>query len=309
MEGRREQKSRPENPEESPLGVEVAERRPGHDREHERSGQVAGRHRPRQGGLDDGERPLVRAPVFRVGGEAGPERGSRLGIGKMEEDQHYHARRKHAHSVATGERRQRGNGRELGQGREGQHGPHRPRRPGPRCEARAGGAGLGVAGNRTGVGRVRGVGSGPGSARGQGENNNDHEHKDAEGLEVAAPGRLDHKQWRPCKQDEGPGHGAAGPAGHLPQQQTGRQVRERPQYLEGEQRPAGERPRREDHLGEGRVDGGDGGIVDAGMPRGANGFQLRRIRGVQVGVDARQLHVSVPEVAVDVVGQKRNARE
>ena len=310
MEGGREQKPRAENPEESPLGVEVAERRPGHDREHERPGQVAGRHRPRQSSFDDGERPLVRAPVFRIGGEAGPERGSRLGIGKMEEHQHYHARREHAHSVATGERRQDGDGRELGQGRQGQHGPHRPRRPGPRCEARAGGAGVGVAGDGTGVGRGRGVGAGPGRpARGQGEGNHDHEQEDAEGLEVSAPGRLDHQQRRPRKQDEGPGHRAAGPARHLPQQQTGRQVGERPQHLECEHRPAGERARREDHLGEGRVDGGDGGIVDARVPGGANGLQLRRIRRVQVGVDARELHVSVPEVAVDVVGQKRRARE
>ena len=321
MEGRREQKPRPENPEESPLGVEVAERRPSHDREHEHPGQVAGRHRARQRGFDDGERPLVRAPVFRIGGEAGPERGSRPGIGKMEEDQHNHARREHAHPVAADERRQRGDGRELGERREGEHGPDRPRRPWLRSRACVGRTGLAVAGRRivagrrmvagngTGVGHVRGVGGGPGPARRQGEKDQDHEQKDAEGLEMSAPGGLDHQQWRPRKQDEGPGHGAAGPAGHLNQQQTGRQVGERPQHLECQQRPAEERARREDHLGEGRVDGGDGGIVDARVPGGANGFQCRRVRRVQVGVDARQLHVPVPEVAVDVVGQKRNAGE
>ena len=292
MECRRQQQPGSEDPEEGPLRVEVPECRPCHDREHEHPGQVAGRHRSRHHGFDDGKGPLVGAPMFRVGCEPGPEGGPRLGIGEMEEDQDHGARRRHAHPVTADERRKRDDGRELGEGRQGKHGTHRP----------------GVGGGRRPT-RVRRVGGRCGPARGQGEENQDHEQEDADGLEVAAPGRLDHQQRRPGEEHEGPGNGAPGPAGYLCQQQAGGQVGERPQYLEREQRPAGKRARREHHLREGRVDGGDGRIVDARVPGGANRFEFRRVRGVQVGVDARQLHMSVPEVAVDVVGQKRNAGE
>ena len=261
--------------------------------------------------------------MFRIGCEPGPEGGSRFEIGEMEEDQDHGTRRRQAHPVTADERRKRDDGRELGEGREGQHRAHRPGRPRPRCEPCAGGNGISVAGNGTGlggtgigvagdgigVGLVRGAAGGPGTARGQGEENQDHEQEDADGLEVAAPGRLDHQQRRPGEEHEGPGNRAPGPAGYLCQQQAGGQVGERPQYLEREQRPAGERARREHHLREGRVDGGDGRIVDARVPGGANRFEFGRVGGVQVGVDARQLHMSVPEVAVDVVGQKRNAGE
>lgn len=280
MEGRRQQQPGSEDPEESPLRVEVPECRPGHDREHEHPGQVAGRARSRHNGFDDGKGPLVGAPVLRVGGEPGPEGRSRFEIGEMEEDQDHGTRRRQAHPVAADERRKRDDGRELGEGRQGQHRTHRP-----------------------------GVGGGPGTARGQGEEHQNHEQEDADGLEVAAPGRLDHQQRRPGKEHEGPGNGAPGPVGYLCEQQAGGQVGERPQHLEREYRPAGERARREHQLREGRVDGGDGRIVDARVPGGANRFEFGRIRGVQVGVDARHLHVSVPEVAVDVVGQKRNAGE
>ncbi len=308
MEGRRQQQPGSEDPEESPLRVEVPECRPGHDREHEHPGQVAGRPRSRQNGFDDGKGSLVGAPVFRIGGETGPEGGSRFGIGEMEEDEDHRTHRRQARPVTAGERRQRDDGRKLGERREGQHRTHRPGRPGPRFGTCAGGTGIGVAGSARGIGRVRG-GGGAGPARGQGEKDQDDHQEDAEGLEVTAPGRLDHQQRRPGEEHEGPGNGAPGPAGYLCEQQTGGQVGQRPQYLEREQRPAGERTRREHHLREGRVDGGDGRIVDARVPGGANRFEFRRIRGVQVGVDARQLHVSVPEIAIDVVGQKRYAGE
>ena len=280
MEGRRQQQPGSEDPEESPLRVEVPECRPACDCEHEHAGQVAGRARSRHNGFDDGKGPLVGAPVLRIGCETGPKGGSRFEIGEMEEDQDHGTRRRQAHPVAADERRKRDDGRELGEGRQGKHRTHRP-----------------------------GVGSGSGAARWQGEEDQDHEQEDADGLEVTAPGRLDHQQRRPGEEHEGPGNGASGPAGYLCQQQAGGQVGERPQYLEREQRPAGERARREHHLREGRVDGGDGRIVDARVPGGANRFEFGRVRGVQVGVDARQLHMSVPEVAVDVVGQKRNAGE
>ena len=332
MEGRRQQQPGSEDPEEGPLRVEVPECRPGHDRQHEHPGQVTGRHRSRHGGFDDGKGPLVGAPVLRIGGETGPEGGSRFEIGEMEEDQDHGARRRHAHPVTADERRKRDDGRELGEGRERQHRTHRPGHPGPRCHTCRGGAGIGIAesgigvagtrigatgagigvagaGNATGVGQVRGVVGGSGPARGQGDENHDHEQEDADGLEVTAPGRLDHQERRPGEEHEGRGNGAPGPAGYLGEQQTGGQIGERPQYLERDQRPAGERARREHHLREGRVDGGDGRIVDARVPGGANRFEFGRVRGVQVRVDARQLHMSVPEVAIDVVGQKRNAGE
>ena len=309
MEGRRQQQPGSEDPEESPLRVEVPECRPGHDGEHEHARQVAGRARARHNRFDDGKGPLVGAPVLRIGGETGPEGGSRFEIGEMEEDQDHGARRRHAHPVTADERRKRDDGSELGEGREGQHRAHRPGRPRPQCEALTGGNGIGVAGNGIGTGLVRGTVNGPGAARGQGEENQDHEQKDAEGLEVAAPGRFDHQQRRPGEEHEGPGNGAPGPAGYLCEQQAGSQIGERPQHLERHQRPAGERARRKYHLREGRVDGGDGRVVDARVPGGANRFEFGRIGGVQVRVDARQLHVSVPEVAVDVVGQKRNTGE
>lgn len=315
MECRRQQQPGPEDPEEGPLRIEVPECRPGDDREHEHPGQVAGRPRSRQNGFDDGKRPLVRPPMFRVGGETGPEGGPRFGIGEMEEDEDHGTRRRQAHPVAAGEGRKRDDGGELGEGRKSQHRAHRPGHPGPRSETRARGAGIGgagsdiaVAGNGTGVGRVRFVG-GSCPARGQGEKDQDHEQEDAEGLEVTAPGRLHDQQRRPGEEHERPGNGASGPAGYLCEQQAGDQIGERPQCLEREDRPAGERSGREHHLREGRVDGGDGRIVDARVPGGANRFEFGRIWRVQVGVDARQLHVSVPEVAIDVVGQKWNAGE
>ena len=309
MEGRRQQQPGSEDPEEGPLRVEVPECRPRHDREHERSGQVAGRARSRHNGFDDGKSPLVGAPVLRIGCEPGPEGGSRFEIGEMEEDQDHGTRCRQAHPVAADERRKRDDGRELGEGREGQHRTHRPGHPRPRCEPCAGGDGIGVAGDGIGTGLVRGAVGGPGPARGQGEENQDHEQEDADRLEVAAPGSLDHQQRRPGEEHEGPGNGASGSAGYLCEQQAGGQVGQRPQHLEREQRPAGEPARREHQLREGRVDGGNGRIVDARVPSGANRFEFGRVRGVQVGVDPRQLHMSVPEVAVDVVGQKRNAGE
>lgn len=304
-----EQESRAEDPEQGPLRIEVREHGPGHDREHEHPGQISGRHRPRQNGFDDGERPLVRTPMFRVSGQPGPERRARLGIGKMEEHQHHRARRQQACPIAVGERRQSGDGRKLREGREGQRGAHRPRCPSSRHGARPGPVGIAAAGNRIGVGRVRRPLRGSGLARGQGKEDQGREQKKAEGLEVSAPGRLDHQQRRPGEQNEGRGNGAAGPAGHLAQQHASRQVGQRPQCLEREHRPARERARREDHLGEGRVDGGDGRIVDARMPGGSNRFEFGRIRRVEVGVDPLQLNVPVPEIPVDVVGQKRNAGE
>ena len=285
MEGWRKQQPGPEDPEERPLRVEVRECRPGHDREHEHSGRVAGRHGSRHDHLDDGEGPFVRAPMLRVGGQTGPKGGSRFGIGQMKQQQHRHARRQKARPVPAGQRGQRGDGRELGEGREGENRPHRPGRPPTRRVAPAGGA------------------------RGQGKKHKDHEQDDAERLEVSAPGRLDHEQRGPGEERERPGHGAPGAAGHLGQQQAGGQVHGRPQGLEREHRPAHERARGEHHLGEGRVDGGDGGIVDAFVPDGANRFEFRRVGWVRIGVDSLELHMSVPEVAIDVVGQKRNARE
>lgn len=309
MERGREQESRAEDPEQGPLRIEVREHGSGHDREHEQPGQVPGRHRPRQNGLDDGECPLVRAPMFRVGDQPGPERRARLGIGKMEEDQHARTRRQQTHPIAVDERRQSGDGRKLRKRREGQRGAHRPRRPSPRHGARPGHVGIAAAGNRIGVGRVRRLLRGSGRASRQGQEDQGREQKKTEGLEVSAPGRLDHQQRRPGEQNEGRGNRAAGPAGHLRQQHAGRQVGQRPQCLEPEHRPARERARREHHLGEGRVDGGDGRIVDAPMPGGSNRFEFRRIRRVQIGVDPLQLNVPVPEIPVDVVGQKWNAGE
>ncbi len=106
MEGGREQESRPEDPEEGLLGVQALQGRPAHDRKHQRRGQVPGRQRAAgQDRFENGERALVGAPVLRVGGQSGPERGPRIGVGKMEERQHDRARRRQAHAVAAGKRR------------------------------------------------------------------------------------------------------------------------------------------------------------------------------------------------------------
>ena len=320
MEGRRKEKPRPQDPEEGPLRLEVPECRPGHDREHERRGQDPGRHRPRENGFEEGEDSLVRPPVPRIGRQARPETGARLGVRQVEEDQQRHARRRQAPSVTAREHRQGGDGRELGEGGEGERRTHRPRHPGSRPGMPAGHAGRA---------RIRGaghrIGAGPGNltsarlvwrnarrtdpARGHGEQEQDREEENAERLEVSAPGRLDHHQGRPGEEDQGCGNGAAGPAGHRRQQQAGPQVGERPQRLERDHRSARERARREDHLGEGGVDGGDGRIVDARVPRGSDRLEFRRVRRVQVGVDPLELHMPVPQIAVDVVGEKRSAGE
>ncbi len=309
MERRRQQKTGPEDQEQRPFGVEVSECGPGHDRQHQGAGQIAGRHRARQNGLDDGEGPLVRAPMLGVGGQTRPERGPRLGVGKMKENEHRATSHREAGPVASGERGQRGDGGHLGESREGQSGTHGPGRPRPRREPPARRVDGGAGGGGIVVRRVRGVARGTIRGRGQGEQDQGHERENAQSLHVSAPSRFDHQQRRPCEEDERPGDGAAGSLGHLRQQQTGREVRERPHDLEPRNRRAREGDGRERHLGEGRIDGGDGGVVDARVPRGSNGLELRRVRRVQVGIDARQLHVPVPEVAVDVVGQKRNAGE
>ena len=322
MECRREQKPGPQDPEEGPLRIEVPECRPGHDRQHEPGGQASRRHRPRQDGLDDGERPLVRPPVLRIGGQARPESRARLGVGQVKEEQQRHARREQASAVAAGEHRQDCDGSELGEGGEGERRAHRPRRPGSRRATRAGrvgragapGTGHDIAAgagarNPAGVRSVRRSTRRTDPARGQGEQEQDREKENAERLEVPAPRRLDHQQGRPREEDEGCGNGAAGPAGHSPQHHAGRQVHERPQRLQRDDRPARQRARREDRLGERRVDGGNGRVVDARVPGGSNRFQLRRVRRVQIGVDPLELHVPVPEIAVDVVGEKRSAGE
>ena len=327
MEGGREQEPRSEDPEESRFGIEALQCHPAHDREHEPRGQVPGRHRAGQNGFEDRERSLVGAPVLGVGGQSGPERRSRRGVGEMEEGQHHRARHRQAHAVPAGEHRQRRDGRELGQGGEGEHRPHRPDGPSTGCGVRTGAAAWTWRADREGIvggcivggcivgGRI--IGSGivggrsvhPGPARGEGEKEQSRQQKYAEGLEVSAPGGLDHQQGRPREEDERARYGAPRPAGHLRQQHAGRQVGKRPEELERDHRPARKRARREDHLGERRVDGGDGGIVDARVPGGAHRFEFGRVRRVRVGVDPLQLHVSVPHVAVDVVGQKWNAGE
>ena len=178
MECRGEQKPRPEDPEQSPLGVEVAEHRPRHNREHEQAGQVTGGKWPRENGFDDGEQPFVCPPVLRIGGQARPECASRLRIGKMEEDQHDRERSRQAYAVAADERRKGGDRRELGEGREGERDAH-----GPRSQS----APDGEHARWTAVIPAWG-------GCGQGEEEEEDEQKDAERLEVSAPGRLDHHQ-------------------------------------------------------------------------------------------------------------------
>ena len=95
----------------------------------------------------------------------------------------------------------------------------------------------------------------------------------------------------------------ASPPGCLDEQQGREEVEGRPEELRRQNRTPEHGHQEEGPLGEGRIDGGDVRVVDEAVPRGADGFESLVRGGVAVGVDAFELHVAVPEIPVDVVGE------
>ena len=64
-----------------------------------------------------------------------------------------------------------------------------------------------------------------------------------------------------------------------------------------------------DHLGEGGIDGRDLLVVDGGPDWVSVLLQYRRLRAVFIGIDPFRLQMAFPQVAVDVVGQRRRGRQ
>ncbi len=129
--------------------------------------------------------------------------------------------------------------------------------------------------------------------------------EESKGLEVTAPGGLDHQQRGPEVQHEHRKRRPAAPERHSAQQPTGTQVEEDPDPLEDHHGAAHGGAQEEHHLGQGWVDGGNRGVVDESMPGRSDPRELGSRRSEAVGIQALRLDVSVPEVAVYVVRQHR----
>jgi len=265
MEGRREEEAGPQDPEERPFGTEAAKGGPRHDAPHHEAHGDPWRPPTGEERLDRPERALHEAPVPGVGGESLPERGSGREVGQIEEEDGAGERDDEAQPQLPRQRREGGGRRELGE-RGGGGGEPRPRGP-------------------------------------VGEEEEKGEAQEPQGLEVAAPRRLHHQEGRPEVEEEDESGSPPRLLRHPPQDPPREQVTGDPEELGLENSAPRERDEEEGDLGQGRVDRGHVGVVDPVVPRGADLGERGVGGGVEIRVDPLELDVSVPEVAVDVVGE------
>lgn len=125
----------------------------------------------------------------------------------------------------------------------------------------------------------------------------------SEGVEVGAPRRFYDQKGGPEIEHGHPSDWKPPAAGGLDEDRAGQEVEHGPHHLGRQDRTPGKAHEDEGELGERWVDRRNVGVVDQRMPGRSDAFQRLVARGVQVGVDARQLDVSVPQVPVDVVGE------
>lgn len=275
MEGGRDDHSRAQRPEEGALQVEAAVRRPGHHARHDEPRQEAGASRTSGDDLQEAEGSFHEPPVLAVRAEAGEE-GPAGGEVRQIRDRHDGAEgRDGPPPPAARQRGQRRRGGHLGEGGEAEG-----RAGAPSCAD----ADAGLPGPMS-------------SQDGQGQK------KKPQGLEMSAPRHLDHQERSPRVEEQ---HQEVVPARlprHADQHPRRPQVAGEPEELGHQEGGARQRHQEEGELREGRVDGGHRRVVDPVMVRRPEGFQLGGRRGVDVRVRARELHVAVPEVAMDVVGE------
>lgn len=126
---------------------------------------------------------------------------------------------------------------------------------------------------------------------------------------MTAPRDLDHQQRGPEVEQLREAPAAARDGRDTPEQPGGTEVEPEPEQLCLEDRAARQRDREECELSERRVDGLHVWVVDQPSIDGTDLRQLDRGRGVAVGVDARELHLAVPQVSIDVVRQLGRERQ
>jgi len=267
MQRRREQHTRSENPEESPFRAEPLHRRPGDDTQHDHRGSIPRTHGTGDDRLQESERSLHEAPMLGVGAQAGEEFRARVGVGQIQAGEHHEEPEHEAWAQPSGQRRKGRQWRELGERRQRS-------------------------------GRTR-------RSRGSGEENEKRDPEEPQGLQVGVPSHLDDQQWRPEVQHLGEAPTSPGDACDLAQQPSGGQIESQPKKLRLEDRAACQGDDEECHLGEGRIDRVDVGVVDPAVPSRPELRQRGVGGGVQVGIHTGELDMTVPQVSVDVVGQFR----
>ncbi len=126
---------------------------------------------------------------------------------------------------------------------------------------------------------------------------------------MTAPRDLDYQQRGPEVEQLREAPATACDGRDTPEQPAGAEVEPEPEQLRLEDRAARQRDREECELRERRVDGRHVRVVDQPLIDGADLRQLDRGRGVAVGVDAGELHLTVPQVSIDVVRQLGSERQ
>ena len=120
---------------------------------------------------------------------------------------------------------------------------------------------------------------------------------------MTAPRDFDYQQGRPEIEHLRESSATPRDGRDPPEQPCGAEIESEPEQLGLEDRAAGQRDCEERELRQRRIDGRHGRIVDQSFIDGADLRQLTRGGGIPVGVDARELHLAVPQVPIDVIGQ------
>ena len=120
---------------------------------------------------------------------------------------------------------------------------------------------------------------------------------------------LDHQQRAPEVEQLGEAPATARDGRDTPEQPAGAEVEPEPEQLRLENRAARQRDREERKLCERRVDGRHVRVVDQPLIDRTDLRQLDRGGRVAVWVDARELHLAVPQVSIDVGRQLGRERQ
>ncbi len=235
--------------------------------------------------------------MLAVGTESREERLTCGDVREVEHDRDGREAGSGTPATAAKERRERGRRRELGQRRErerasGEHG------------SRGSSRSVGGSGSVRGEVRVAGARGLALPFRGSRPEDRERHHEEANRFQMPAPRDLDHQEGRPEVEEK---RGSRGPTGAACDR------REHPRRREVERHPHALHPRDADPdsgehgekaLGEGRVDRGDGRVVDQGVPRSPKRLELGRPWGVQVRVHPVRLNPPIPQVSVEVVAEE-----
>lgn len=273
MECWREQHARAERDPECGLEIHRFPHRPADHRDDDRAGELSSADGVARHDLERGERSLHEPPVLTVRAQSREEGWSCQRVWDVQAQDRHNEREHGCPSVSSdysGERRRR---RELRQGSQRECDTGDCQRPHGRLRAQ--------------------------------ERHCTHHRHDAQWLEMSTPGDLNHQQWCPqIKQERGVCTAASAP-GDTYDDGPGQEVADEPDRLEGPHLRPQRGDRQEYHLRKRWVDRRDGWVVDESVPRRAQRLQRRRRRRVQVGIDASELHMAVPQVSIEIVRKRR----